>query len=153
MSHIPGSLSTRFAAQTTGQEAVETTVDTPPAPRPVGARPPATRFAPKPGVRVEVRPWGAGPGQDVALELLDLSEQGVRVRLRLAIRVSDRVQVVVRDPEGRRWLKGLASIGWSERCSDGTVAALLTFGQPLLPHVVRQLGGTPVPAPSPADPA
>ena len=142
---------TRPAVHTSGEEAIETIVDPPP----TGAasafrRPPPPRFAPKPGVRAEVRPWGGGAGQDVALELLDLSELGIRVRLRLPARVSDRFEVTVRDSDGRRWLKGLAGIGWSARSPDGTVVALLTFGPRLLPHVVRQLGGEPAPALEPA---
>ena len=146
MSQTPTSRPTRPDAPATGQEAVETIVDPPPAARAGGARPAPPRFAPKPGVRAEVRPWGAGAGQDVAVQLLDLSEVGVRVRLRLAVRVSGRFEVTVRDAEGRRWLRGLATIAWSAPVEDGTVTVLLTFGQPLLSHVVRALGGDLVPA-------
>ena len=145
MRQPPTSQPTGPAGQSSGQEAIETIVDPPPVARGSVHRPPPPRFAPKPGVRAEVRPWGGGAGQDVALELLDLSEVGVRVRLRLSVRVSGRFEVTVRDADGRRWLKGMASIGWSTRCDDGTVIALLTFGQSLLPHVVRQLGGSLVP--------
>jgi hypothetical protein len=148
MSHIPTSRPIRPDAPATGQEAVETIVDPPPAAHAVPARPAPPRFAPKPGVRVEVRPWAAGAGQNVAVELLDLSEVGVRVRLRLAVRVSGRFEVTVRDAEGRRWLRGLATIAGSAPVEDGTVAVLLTFGQPLLSHVIRALGGDPVPAPA-----
>ena len=150
MSLLSASQPTRPAAQTSGEEAVETTVDTPSSFRGSGYRRPApTHYAPKPGVRVEVRPWGGGAGQDVALEFIDLSELGVRVRLRLAVRVSDRFEVTVRNTDGRRWIKGMASIASSERDASGTVVALLTFSQSLLPHVVRQLGGEPVPVPGP----
>jgi hypothetical protein len=141
---------TRPAAQASGQEAIETTVDPPPAAVSVYRRPPPVRLAPRLGVRAEVRPWGGGAGQDVALELLDLSELGIRVRLRLPARVSDRFHVTVRDPDGRSWLKGMAAIGSSARSQDGTVVAMLTFGQRLLPHVVRALGGEPAHAPEPS---
>jgi hypothetical protein len=154
----PTSRPIRLGGQTTGEDAIETTVDAPPAGRGAGLRrQPPTHYAPKAGVKAEVRPWAAGPGQDVALELIDLSELGVRVRLRLPDRVSGRFEVIVRNADGRRWIKGMAAIAWSVRSPDGTVVALLTFGQPLLPHVVSQLGDRPVPAPmpgpTPGDPA
>jgi hypothetical protein len=151
MSHTPDSLSTRPATQTSGQEAIETVVDRPPAAG--GSKhlpPPAPRFAPKPGVRAEVRPWGAGPGQDVALELLDLSELSVRVRLRMPVVVSRRFEVTLRDPEGRRWARGMATLGWSTRCEDGTLVAVLELGTFIKPDIVRQLGGAPVSVSAPA---
>ena len=85
----------------------------------------------------------------MALELLDLSELGVRVRLRLAVRVSDRFEITLRDPEGRRWARVMAANCWSDRSDDGTVVALLALGRPLLPDVVRRLAGPLVPAPAP----
>ena len=139
---------TRPAIPTGGQEAIETTVDTPRDIGRPGARPPAPRFVPKPGVRAEVRPWGGGAGQDIALELLDLSELSVRVRLRLAVQVSGRFEVTLRDPEGRRWARVMATLCWVAGSSDGTTVATLGLGRPLTPDIVRQLAGSPVTTPA-----
>jgi hypothetical protein len=146
MSHPPAGPSARPGTQPGSEEAVETIVDPPPAARRPGSWAPAPQFVPKPGVRAEVRPWGAGPGQDVALELLDLSELAVRVRLRLLVSVSGRFEVTLRDPEGRRGARCMATLRSSAHCDDGTVVAVLELGTLIRPDVVRQLGGAPVPA-------
>lgn len=147
MSHTPAPLTTGPAAPTAGEAAIETAVDpAPDAGRP-GHRGPAPKFVPpRPGVRVEVRPWGAGPGPDLALELLDLSELAIRVRLRLKVRVSDRFEVTLRDPEGRRWARSMAGICWATPSEDGTVVAVLSLGRLLVPDVVRQLASPSMPA-------
>jgi len=149
MSHAPKSPPIHLGAQTGGAD-IETVVDPPPAARAPVQRPQAPRFAPRPGVRAEVRPWGAGAGQDVALEVLDLSELAVRVRLRLLVRVSGRFEVTLRDPEGRRWARCMATLGSSVHCEDGTVVAVLELGTLIRPDIVRQLAGPPVPAPESA---
>ena len=150
MSHPPFAQPIRPADQTGGEEAVETTIDPPAAARGPGPRRQAPRFAPKPGVRVEVRPWGGGAGQDVALELLELSELNIRVRLRLPVWVSSRFQVTLRDPEGQRWARMMATLSWSAASEDGTFVAVLELGTFLTPDIVRRLGASPVPAPAPA---
>jgi hypothetical protein len=84
----------------------------------------------------------------VAVELLDVSELAVRVRLRLKARVSDRFEVTLRDPEGRRWARVMADICWATPCEDGTVVTMLTLGRLLVPDVVRRLAGPLSPAPT-----
>ena len=54
----------------------------------------------------------------------------------------------LRDPDGRRWARMMATLTGSDRCEDGTVVAALELATFLKPDVVRLLGGAPVPAPA-----
>jgi hypothetical protein len=92
----------------------------------------------------EVRPWGGGAGPDVAVELLDVSELGVRVRLRAAVRAGQRFEVTLRDGAGTAWARVMAVLCWSAGSPDGTVVAGLALSRPLLPDVVRRLAGPPI---------
>ncbi|HEX3148852.1 MAG TPA: PilZ domain-containing protein [Gemmataceae bacterium] len=151
MNQLPETWHVRPAVEVPAEETV---VDLPP--RPSGGfacRRNAARFAPKPGVRVEVRPWGAGAGQDVAQELLDLSELGLRVRLRMPVRVSGQFEVTLRDAASQRVCRVMAIIRWSTRSQDGGITAGLELSRPLLPEVVRRIAGAPMPAAPPARPS
>lgn len=147
MSHIQPTPMTRAAAATADAAAVDTTVDPPTDPGRPGHRRPVPRFVrPSPGVRVEVRPWGAGPGPDVAVELLDVSELAIRARLRLKAQVSDRFEVTLRDADGRRVARVMTESCWATPAEDGTVVTMLTLGRLLVPDVLRRLA-------SPSEPA
>jgi len=121
----------------------ETVVDSRPPGDPAGRRT-APRHPALPGARAEVRPWGGGPVPDVAVELLDVSELGVRVRFRLPAQVSQRFEVTLRDAGGNRLARVMATLSWSAPAADGTFLAGLVLGRPLLPDVVRRLAGPPL---------
>ena len=60
-----------------------------------GARRPA-----KPGVRAEVRRGALGLGPDLGLALLDVSADGLRIRLREAVRAGEEVEVGLQPADG-----------------------------------------------------
>jgi hypothetical protein len=131
-----------------GSDAEDTVVDPPP---PVGKtrveRRLIKRLPARPGARVECRSWGGGPGPDFGLELLDVCEVGIRVRLARPVRPDDRFEVTLRDPDGQKCGRMMAVVRWACCSRDGTVMAGLELGRPLLPEVVRRLAG---PAEQPA---
>lgn len=122
-------------AETSG--ALETVAD---APTGWPCRRRAPRFPAHPQARAEVRLWGGGPGPDVALRLLEVSEAGLRVQLRPPARPDDRFQVALWGPDGARCAGRVMAVArWTARSPDGTVVAGLEFGRPLLADAVRRL--------------
>src|SRR4051812_34273796 len=119
-------------------DADETVVDPPPIPTRVERRL-AGRMPARPGAKAECRPWGGGPGPDVGLELLDVCEIGIRVRLGKPCRPDDRFEVTLRDPDGHRCGRMMAVVRWASCSRDGSVVAGLELGRPLMADVVRRL--------------
>jgi hypothetical protein len=102
----------------------------------------ARRLPALPGARAEVRPWNRSTA-DMAVELLDISEIGMRVRLRVPVMSRDLVEVVLRDPAGEVCARVFAAVRWWSEGRDGTAVAGFEFGSALESAVVERLGEVP----------
>ena len=76
---------------------------------------------------------------DVALALLDVSEGGVRVRVRGRLRPGDRVLVNVLPPGGAWAAGGPAEVRWCVPADDGTAEAGVRFDRPLSARYVAEV--------------
>jgi hypothetical protein len=109
----------------------------------------STRFRARRGARAEVQKWGRTPGPDVALQLIDVSEGGVQVRLRVAVHAKELFEVTLRDPAGDRCAQPVTAVRWSRPEPDGTVVVGLEFAHVLRPDVVGGLAGPVSPGATP----
>ncbi len=99
----------------------------------------ADRRPPRSGTRVEVRRGALGMGPDVAVELLDVSTSGAKVRVRVRVRHGDAVLVALAPP-ARAWeASGPAEVRWCMAEADGTVLAGVCFRHPLMDRQVAEL--------------
>ena len=103
--------------------------------RPPAARPPG----PRSGARAEVRRGALAAAPDVALALLDVSEGGLRVRVRGRLRPGDRVLVNVLPPGGAWSAGGPAEVRWCTPAEDGTAEAGVRFDRPLSARYVSEV--------------
>lgn len=99
----------------------------------------ADRRPPRYGTRVQVRRGGLGVGPDVAVELLDVSTGGAKVRVRGWLHSGDRVLVALTPPGGRWESGGPAEVRWCIPEPDGTALAGVCFRRPLLDRQMTEL--------------
>lgn len=86
-------------------------------------------------VTCRLGPWGLGP--DLAVRLLDLSQTGIRLMLKVGLRQGQEVQVVLSGPGNCPSLQALANVVWSVAAADGHHCAGLRF-QRSLPYASLQ---------------
>jgi hypothetical protein len=99
----------------------------------------ADRRPPRSGARVVVRRGALGRGPDVAVELLDVSGGGAKVRVRARVRAGDPVFVALSPPSGAWKAGGPATVCWSTSEADGTVLAGVRFRHALTERQVVEL--------------
>ena len=99
----------------------------------------ADRRRPRLGVQVEVRRGGLGLGPSVAVELLDVSGGGARVRVRGHVRRGDRVVVALRPPKAGWETRGQADVCWCQAETDGTAVVGVRFQRRLTDGEVAEL--------------
>jgi PilZ domain len=108
----------------------------PPAPEPGMEPPPAEpiperrtlpRRTAKHGARAELRRGLLGMGPDLAVELVDVSQEGARIRLRAPVCPGEQVEVALWPPGGLRSLRGPAVVRWCRPAADGTAQAGVRF--------------------------
>lgn len=61
-----------------------------------------------------------GLGPDLALGLLDVSEDGLGVRLKVAVAAGDEAEIVLTAPGTRKAFKLLGEVRWCHDAADGT---------------------------------
>jgi hypothetical protein len=71
------------------------------------------------GARVEVRRGDLGLGPDLAVGLMDVSEDGVGLRTKVEVQVDDRVTVGLGRPGGGKLLVGQGVVRWCRPEPDG----------------------------------
>jgi hypothetical protein len=99
----------------------------------------ADRRPPRYGTRVQVRRGGLGVGPDVAVELLDVSAGGARVRVRGRLHPGDRVLVALTPPGGKWESGGPAEVRWCAAEPDDTAQVGLRFHRSLLERQLAEL--------------
>jgi hypothetical protein len=78
------------------------------------------RRRPRAGIKVEVRRGGSGLGPHFGVALIDLSEDGLGLRLRSSSRPGDEVEVLLVRAWNSKPLKLLAEVRWCRKDRDGT---------------------------------
>ncbi len=79
----------------------------------------ARRRQPKGGTRVACRKGTLGLGQNIAVQVLDLSETGIRLMVRTALATGDDVEFELVTCGQPRPIKLVARIAWAVPASDG----------------------------------
>ncbi len=67
----------------------------------------------RPSVKLSVRKGTMGLGKDIALEVINLTEDGIGFRAAAELLVGDEVEVTLTKPGQNRSLKFIADIRWS----------------------------------------
>jgi hypothetical protein len=91
------------------------------------------------GAKIEVRPWGSEPGENIGVDLLWVSRDAVHARLSRIAKTGEMFEVVLWDPEGRRCGRMFAAGRAVTASPDGTATARLVFGSRLPAAVVARL--------------
>jgi len=109
----------------------------PPAPEPGTEQPPPAEPLPerrtlprrraRHGTRAELRRGLLGMGPDLAVELVDVSQEGARIRLKAPVCPGEQVEVALWPPGGLRSLRGPAVVRWCRPAADGTAQAGVRF--------------------------
>jgi hypothetical protein len=93
----------------------------------------------QPGSRIEIRRWGDPAGPDMAHEIQDVSESGVRVRLWTRVRRGERLDITFWGP-GAAWCgRGMGIVCWSVIGEPGEVVAGLRLSRRLTERALRAL--------------
>jgi PilZ domain len=74
-------------------------------------------------IGIEYRKGVMGLGPDLAIVLLDVSEDGLGVRLKLAVTPGDEAEIVLTSPGTRKAYKLLGEVRWCRDAGDGTFLA------------------------------
>jgi hypothetical protein len=70
-------------------------------------------------------------GKDIALSVLDVSEDGVRLILREAVKDREEVYLILSSLNCRRPLKRIGRVAWSVPAADGSICAGVRFDKRL----------------------
>ena len=100
---------------------------------------PGRRRPARPGVRVEVRRGSAGLGPDLADGLVDVSEDGIGVRLTVQAFAGDEMEVGLRRPGGGRTITVHGLVRWCRPAAGGYYQAGIRFARPLTTAEVSEL--------------
>jgi hypothetical protein len=66
-------------------------------------------------------------GPDLAVELMDVSQEGARIRLKAPVAPGEQVEVALWPPGGSRSLRGPAVVRWCRPAADGSAQAGVRF--------------------------
>jgi hypothetical protein len=97
------------------------------------------RFPARSGTRVEIRRWGILSGPSFAKELLDISEVGVRVRLSIAARQGEQLDVTLWVPGGTWCVRSMGIVRWSVIGTDGLSLTGIQLRRRLMPQDFKRL--------------
>ena len=75
------------------------------------------------GVRLEYRRGLLGLGNNLAVALVDASEDGLRVRLKVEVKPGEEGEVLLGRPGGGKPLKSEVEVRWCTPAGDGTFLA------------------------------
>ena len=92
------------------------------------------RRPPRPGASVEIRRWGVGSGADFAVQLLDLSHQGVRVQLNRKVGSGERFEVILWSPNREWCIRCMGVVRWCLLGVDGLILSGLRLSRPIAPR-------------------
>jgi PilZ domain len=79
------------------------------------------------GAKVEFRRGTMGLGRDLAVALIDVSEDGLRLRLTVEVKPGEEAELLVSRPGGGKALKTAAEVRWCMPAGDGTFLAGVRF--------------------------
>jgi PilZ domain len=79
------------------------------------------------GAKVEFRRGTMGLGRDLAVSLIDVSEDGLRVRLTAEVKPGEEAELLVSRPGGGKALKTAAEVRWCMPAGDGTFLVGVRF--------------------------
>jgi hypothetical protein len=100
----------------------------------------ADRHPVRPGSRAEVRRWGATGGPDVAEELVNVSDEGLGVRLSMFVRRGERFDVTLWGPRAEWCGRGMGVVRWCVIGGSGVFVAGLQLGRRLAARSLREMG-------------
>lgn len=112
---------------------------TPPSPRRANRRS-SPRRPVRPSSKVICYANSHGLGRNIALAVLDVSETGVRLRLKDAVKPGQEVQVVLLPPGHGREFKLPGVVVWCVAADDGSHLAGIRFEKALSYAVVQDMG-------------
>lgn len=85
------------------------------------------RRRPRSTAKLECRRGSLGLGANVAVDLLDISESGMRLVVRSGLQPHDEVEIVLQDYGQRSAVKRLASVCWCLPLQDGRFCVGVSF--------------------------
>ena len=85
------------------------------------------RQTPRATAKVECRRGTMGLGPNLALELLDISECGIGIIIKIGLKVQEDVEILVRDYGQSKTIKQLAKVCWCLKLQDGRFCAGMSF--------------------------
>jgi PilZ domain len=91
----------------------------------------ARRQPAKTSARVICYGNGLGLGRNLALTVLDMSESGIRLRVKAPLEAGQEIQIDLEGLGHRRALKICGKVAWSVALADGTWCVGVQFPQPL----------------------
>jgi PilZ domain len=71
-------------------------------------------------IGIEFRKGALGLGHDLAIGLLDVSEDGLGVRLKVGMTPGDEAEIILTSPGTRKAYKVLCEVRWCRDAGDGT---------------------------------
>jgi hypothetical protein len=81
------------------------------------------RLSPRGGLKANCRRGTMDLGKDIALSVLDISEEGVRLMLSEVVKGREEVCLTLSSAICTRPVKRLGTVAWSVAAADGTVCA------------------------------
>jgi len=97
------------------------------------------RLLPKNGTRAICLRGSLGLGNNLAISVLDLSEEGVRLLLKEPMVVGQELEINLESINHRRPLKILGNVAWAVPTADGTCCVGVRFQRSLRYAEVTQL--------------
>ncbi len=91
------------------------------------------RAIPRSSVKVECRRGSTGLGANLAASFLDLSEGGLRLIVKVPLKVQDEVEILLAGFGMRQTIKRFANVAWALPLEDGQTCVGLQF-QKRLPY-------------------
>lgn len=104
------------------------------------------RFPARPGTRIEIRRLGILTGANLAKDLIDVSEVGVRARLTAAVRRGDVLDVTLWVVGGGWCVRCVGDVRWTVIGPDGLLVAGIELRRPLMPQDFKRLADCGFPA-------
>jgi hypothetical protein len=71
-------------------------------------------------IGIEFRKGSMGLGPDLAMDLQDISEDGLGIRLKVAVAAGDEAEIVLTAPGTRKAFKLLGEVRWCRDAGDGS---------------------------------
>jgi hypothetical protein len=105
----------------------------------------ADRHPVRPGSRAEVRRWGATSGPDVAEDLVNVSDEGLGVRLSMFVRRGERFDVTLWGPRAEWCGRGMGIVRWCVIGGPGEFVVGLQLGRRLAAQSLREQAQLPAP--------